>query len=284
MSTVAKILIVVNLVLAGAFLASASSFLGAEDQWRHEHDQVKVRLEGERDKETEKLEQERSANATLTSRLTETSSLLSQAREQATQFRTQSEVLATELAQTSAQLGAATNALNAAQATIRHVNDLLTAVQSERNTLADTARNAQEQRDAAMRQVNDLQIQNEGLLETKQQLESSITSLENKVRGLELTVSTIGRRFPEAAGDLALEQPALPPGQVLDADNQAGIAIISYGKEDGIRAGHRFVVFRGSDYVSTLVITDTEARQSAGRIVKDLAKAPIQRGDRVMGR
>ena len=38
MNTVAKILIVVNLVLAGAFLASAGNFLGQMDHWKNKYE------------------------------------------------------------------------------------------------------------------------------------------------------------------------------------------------------------------------------------------------------
>ena len=40
MSTVAKILVVLNLVLAVAFLASASSYLGNQDTWHNKYNDV----------------------------------------------------------------------------------------------------------------------------------------------------------------------------------------------------------------------------------------------------
>jgi hypothetical protein len=284
MSTVAKILVVVNLILAGGFLASASSFLGNQDQWRTKHDTVKTDLTEEVDRERSRADQERNRATELTNQLTDARVDVTTSQNSANLFKGQAEVLATELAQTSAQLTRATNALNEAGRTVNAQQNLITGLQAERNALADATRVAQDQKDAALRTVNQLQIQVESYQANKQQNEARIAELEARVRSLELTVETVGRRFPQAAADLALEQPSLPPGQVLDVDNAAGLAVISYGKEDGVKPGHKFTVFRGRDYVGTLVITDAEARHSAGSVVRDLSKGPIQRGDQVLSR
>ena len=284
MSTFAKILVVVNLVLAGGFLASASSFLGDQDQWRSKHDTVRQSLTEDVERERAKSETERNRAETLTRQVQDARDAQNRAEASFNVYKGQAEVLATELAQTSAQLGRATSALNEATQTIQAQSQLINGLQTERGALVEATRTAQSQKDDALRTVNQLQVQVENYQANKQQNEARIEELNNQVRGLQLTVETVGRRFPQAAAELALEQPSLPPGQVLDMDNDAGLAVISYGREDGVKPGHKFTVYRGSAYVGTLVITDAEARQSVGSVVRDLSKGPIQRGDRVSSR
>ena len=116
----------------------------------------------------------------------------------------------------------------------------------------------------------------------KQALSAQLEDTKHKLRAAQLTAETAVSRAG-GAGDVPMDQPA-HAGQILSVDNSANVAIISLGAEDGVRPGFRYTVSRGNQYVTMIEITDVQAKQSAGRSIKTLQKADIQRGDRVMSR
>lgn len=282
MSTVAKILVVVNLVLAGAFLASASAFLGNQDQWKKRYDTDTASLKVDIDREKEKVARLTTQNATLTSQFQGVQDQLTKANNDATQFRTQNDVLKEAFNQASTQLTRATEALNEAQKTIAANRGLIDTLQAERTALADAKRAALEQKDAVTRQLNQKEVQMESLMGEKQALESRVEQLGNDLRSAELALQSVQAKVGPGM-DVALDQPA-HTGRVLDVDTKLGIAVISLGEEDGVKPGYRYTVSRGSNYVTIIEITDVSARQSAGRSVRDLQKSAPQKGDTVMSR
>jgi septal ring factor EnvC (AmiA/AmiB activator) len=282
MSTVAKILVVVNLVLAGAFLASASAFLGNQDQWRKRHETDTAALKVDIDREKEKVARLTTQNATLTSQFQGVQDQLTKANNDATQFRTQNDVLKEAFNQASTQLTRATEALNEAQKTIAANRGLIDTLQAERTALADAKRAALEQKDAVTRQLNQKEVQMESLMGEKQALEARVEQLGNDLRSAELALQSVQSKVGPGL-DVALDQPA-HTGRVLDVDTKLGIAVISLGEEDGVKPGYRYTVSRGSNYVTIIEITDVSARQSAGRSIRDLQKSAPQKGDTVMSR
>jgi hypothetical protein len=282
MSTVAKILIVVNLVLAGAFLASASVFLSHQDQWMQKHDAVRDSLTVALDREKEKGARLTTQNATLTQQFQGVQEQLSTAQADATQFRTQNDVLKTALEHQSTQLTAATDALKEAQRTNSSSQALINQLQTERTALSEGRRAALEQKDAVTRQLNQKEVQMESLMGEKQALEARVEELSNDLRSAEIALASVQSKVGPGM-DVALDQPA-HTGRVLDVDQRLGIAVISLGEEDGVKPGYRYTVSRGSNFVSVIEITDVSARQSAGRTIQGLQKSPPQRGDTVMSR
>ncbi len=282
MSTVAKILVVVNLVLAGAFLASASNHLGQQETWKTKHDAAVADYEqklAEKDKVNASLKATNDALVAEDNDIKQSNSALKKENET---VRAQNDLLKTGITEFQSQNDRLTAAVQTAQETIKSLRDMNAGLQNERATLADQVRAALDQKEAAIRSRNETEVQNETLLATKQQLESNIEDLKTQLNSAHLTAENALSNGGGAAGT-AMDQPA-QTGMVLMSDPSTNVAVISLGAEDGVRRGFRYTVSRGSQYVTTLEITDVEAKQSAGRSVKDLQKSPIQKGDRVMSR
>lgn len=279
MSTVAKILVVVNLVLAGAFLASASNFLGRQENWRRKWDKLDVETKAqiltlvEQNKEAgeqfDALDQQtrsvQSANAGL--------------KKENNQLNSQNDLLKQSWGETSTQLTRATAALQQSQETIKSNRELIDGLQAERTTLIEAVKAALEQKEASVRNLNEKEIQFENLLAEKQALETRIEELKNENRSLRLSAENAIAKLGGNA-DTPMDQPDLL-GQVIAVAPEGGLAIISLGAEDGVKRGYRLTVSRGRDYVGELEITRVEAKQAAGRINQAFAKGKIQRGDRV---
>jgi hypothetical protein len=282
MNTVAKILIVVNLVLAGAFLASAGNFLGQMDHWKKKYDLKTAALQEELDQKDIVIQNERNEKATLLSQSTELQAQREAALKEASEVRGQNDLLKEAFNQASTQLTQATAALEKAQDTIRSNQTLIDALQGERAKNSEALRVAQDAKEAAIRNLAEKEQQFENLMAQKQALEAQLEDTKNQLRSAQLTAETAVAKAG-GAGDVPMDQPA-HGGQILAVDPATNVAIISLGAEDGVRPGYRYTVSRGSQYVGMIEITDVQAKKSAGRSIKSLQKVDIQRGDRVMSR
>jgi hypothetical protein len=282
MNTVAKILIVVNLVLAGAFLASAGNFLGQMDHWKSKYEVETADLQDQLEQKEIVIQQKIKENANLITQSNEMQAQREAALSEASAVRGQNDLLKEAHNQASTQLTQATAALEKAQDTIKSNQTLIDALQGERAKNSEALRVAQDAKEAAIRSLAEKEQQFENLMAQKQALEGQLEDTKHQLRSAQLTAETAVSKAG-GAGDVPMDQPA-HDGQILAVDGGTNVAIISLGAEDGVRPGYRYTVSRGSQYVGMIEITDVQAKQSAGRSIKSLQKIDLQRGDRVMSR
>ena len=282
MNTVAKILIVVNLVLAGGFLASAATFLEKQDLWKDQYTDKVAEMQAVIDVKDAKITDLDSKYAQVTEQSRVMQEQLGKATQEASDARQQADLLKEAFNSASQQLTNATAALEKAQDTINSNRQLIDSLQQERSALATSKAAALEAKEAAVRNLAEKELQFENLMAAKQTLEARVEELRNKLRGAQLTAETAVSKLGGGA-DVPMDQPH-HMGQILTVDNGANVAVISLGSEDGVRPGFRYTVSRGNQYVGLIEITDVQARQSAGRSIKNLQKSNIQSGDRVMSR
>lgn len=282
MNTVAKILIVVNLVLAGAFLASAGNFLGHMDHWKNKHEVDTAVLQDTIDQKEIVIVRERKEKADLISQSNALQGQLDGFKKEAAEVRVQNDLLKEAHNHASIQLTQATAALEKAQDTIKSNQQLIDALQGERAKNSEALRVARDAKEAAIRSLAEKEQQFENLMAQKQALAAQLEDTKHQLRSAQLTAET-AVSLAGGAGDVPMDQPA-HDGQIVAVDTGANVAIISLGAEDGVRPGYRYTVSRGSQYVTMIEITDVQAKQSAGRSIKSLQKSRIQRGDRVMSR
>ncbi len=277
MSTVAKILIVVNLILAGAFLASASNFLGQQENWKYRFDVAETKHKADLKEKDQQIQDLKDQLNALDRQWRELSAQSQRITTQNQALSMQNDVLSQKHKEASQQLTSATLALKQAQETIKSQRDLVANLQAERNTNLDAVRTAQAAKEAAVRQLNEKVVQMDSLLAQKQDLESQVESLKQRVNSLELSRENAVAMLPEGA-DVPMEQPA-QTGRVLAVDNN--LAVISLGSEDGVKIGFHYTVSRGGKYVGQIEITQVEAKMSSGRAVQTMQAQPVQIGDRV---
>ena len=119
--------------------------------------------------------------------------------------------------------------------------------------------------------LNELTHQVLVLVQQQRQYEQQVSIL----RAENEKLATITRRA--AAGEfdvtgtdatIPLEPVAGTPirGRILELDGN--LATISVGSADGVQVNMTFVIYRGSDYVGDLKITDIEPHTSAGKIIR----------------
>lgn len=278
MSTVAKILVVLNLALAAVFLGSASNFLGKQESFRD-----KLKAEQEAHAVTRKeWKDEVAALETMRNNLVQEKNTLTEERTiaqtesqrlsaEVTHLREAYDQLAENATRSQRAVDQLTNSLNAT----RQLNDSLT---QDNQKLREALTGSQNDRDAKVSMVNSLQMQLQNETEGRKALETQLASANETIQRQAFSLKWYRDRFP------GVEAVAQPPhdGRVLAANNEDNVFVISLGEEDGVKAGFQYIVSRGSEYVATIQINDVQAKQSAGFALKDLSKGEVQRGDRVM--
>ncbi len=278
MSTVAKILVVLNLLLAGYFLASASTFLAKQDDFRKQltteeaaHNQTKK----EKDDEIKSL---RGRLATLGTDLNAAQDERNDLRKVNTALAEENSNLREAWNQLQEMASRATRSVDQLTNSLNAARDMNGQLQGENNNLRDSLKAAQDDRDAKVAQVNALQQQLTNETENRKDLEGKLAGAQEKIKRQGFELAYIKDKFP---GVIASNQPA-HSGKILSADNDANVYVISLGKEDGVEAGFQYIVSRGSEYIATIQITDVQAKKSAGRAIKSLSKGSVNRGDKVM--
>jgi myosin heavy subunit len=73
-------------------------------------------------------------------------------------------------------------------------------------------------------------------------------------------------------------------GFITAVSKKLPLVMISLGSDDNIEKGYQFTVYRGNNYIGTVVIEDVYKDASAARIIKDKTRQKIQKGDSVTTR
>jgi hypothetical protein len=281
MSVVAKILVVVNLCLAVAFLAASATFLGARTHWKklHEDDTAawaleKAELEGTVTEKTNQLSEE------------------ARLREKAIDEKKEAERLLKAKESIWADLATAHQALNAAHVSL--TSKLATAetemaakdkriadLQGER----DTALNAKEE--AVTREnvaVADKERLGDEILTLKQMGAESakkIVAQGEEVANLKLKL----KAYEEQIGKLP-EILAAPPidGRVTGVSADYNLVMLSVGRDDLVKEGYEFTIYRGGEYVAKIVVDRVEKDHCTGYAKKGVQRAPIREGDQATTR
>ncbi len=73
-------------------------------------------------------------------------------------------------------------------------------------------------------------------------------------------------------------------GVVIGVSDKVNLVLISVGNKDKVQVGYKFTVYRGSEYVSKLVVDKVEGDWAACRELTEFRKSEIQQGDNISTR
>ncbi len=119
------------------------------------------------------------------------------------------------------------------------------------------------------------------LVQQQQQLEQQLNIMQEEMsklaRGGRVGVGPTDEGRMEGVSQATPTTVAPIRGRIVEIDGN--LATISVGSSDGVREGMVFVIYRGSEYIGDVEITDVEPNLAAGRVVG--MRAQPQSGDRV---
>lgn len=279
MSTVAKILVVVNLILAAAFVGSASTYLGNQDHWKSQYDKRVASLQKEIASEIQLKSQALSERTEAREAKAAAEKDLLATNEQNSLLKAESTHIKSSYDAKDTQLLAATKALQQSVNTVESYSSLITSLKDNNLQLEQKVAAIKADRDAVNANAQRLASQLSNETANSNALAARLNETREKLASTETALSGYQSRY---GADIAGAPQPQHMGRILAARGGDNVYVISLGAEDGVKTGFRYTVSRGDQYVATIQIREVQSKQAAGFSVKDIEKSGIQQGDVVI--
>lgn len=278
MSLFAKIMVVVNFILAVAFLGAAGTLLGATESWKAQYNRV-----------TNNLNEE---IATLDAQVKARQDDLARINEQIAAARSRADTSEAQLK----QLQDNNRDLNARNQELQQIVERMTTSQAdlqatnkELEARVDTMRNevstAQAEKRAALEDSNTLRESLARESQAREQADKDLAAQQQANAGLQESLDStttslelMKRTFGPVPSTIAMKS---VNGVVQAADNRHDVYVLSVGANEGVQVGYEFTVYRGNEYIGTIVVDKVEARYATGRTKRGFKKREIQPGDAI---
>ena len=280
MSTVAKILVVVNLVLAAAFVGSASTYLGNQDHVKAQMTALETTLRAQLTEKDKVIDDYKTQVTQRNASIADKEKALNTANAEVQKLQSEANTAKANYDIKSAALTASTAAAETLSATVKSYGDLIIQLKEQNVTVTGALSAMRDARDAAVETVNRVSNDLDNERQNNQQLQGRISKLsdDNAAQRLQIEAGIAG-----GGGGVGVPQPA-HSGRILSSDNGNNVYVLSLGQEDGVKIGYKYTVSRGSQFVAEIEITDVQAKQSAGRAIRNMKAGDIQLGDVASGR
>lgn len=276
MSLFAKIMVVVNFILAVAFLSAAGTLLGAAEDYKGKFEDTQKKMEKETAALTSQVTAEQNKTKDATARQAE-----------ADKARAAAEASLKTLSSTNDQLAVALQALKGDYEKLAAAQVDLQSKNSEKDKTIDSLRGEVSASEAARREADGkLMAANDAIARLTQEKETAEknldtanaqnTSLNKQVEDDKVLLARYRNEKGPLTGGVAMTS---VKGVVNAVNNSVDIFVISVGAKDGVKAGYEFTVYRGSEYVSTIVIDKVFPNYSSGTTKPGTKKKDVQAGD-----
>jgi septal ring factor EnvC (AmiA/AmiB activator) len=276
MSMFAKIMVVVNFILAVAFLAAAGTLLGAAEDYKSKFEGFQKSALAEeaalKDQVTAATNKANEAGA----RFNEAEKTKSAAEGQVKVLQDSNSQLNSANTQTRADL----DKLTQAQTDLQGKNtDLNKQLESTRSELATSEAGRKEAMDKNKALSDDIAR----LTQDKETAEKALAAAAVKEKDLSEqndSQATLIARYKQEKGPLSGGKVSADiKGVVSAVDNKVDIYVISVGSKDKVEAGDEFTVYRGSQYVSTIIIDKVFPNMASGSTKPGTKKMDVMAGD-----
>ena len=280
MSAIGRIFIVLNLVLAAAFLGWASSANGTTDNWKKKfNDEVAAKAEAlaEKDAEISDLRGQISS-------LEDGQRTFREERDDAKARVTELEGALADAKRENADLGAKIAEINA---TLGDYNQTIASLVEAKDAAIERAHEAEKERDDAVDQAQAAELARRDAEEAANMASAKIAELEKanaqlseKVSSLETEIGTlvaitgVSRNQFEAVPEIE--------GAVLEADTDSGtgLVVLNVGKDKGVKRGYVFHVYRGNQYKGEVRVENVQDGFCSAVVVGTANGRQIAQGDR----
>jgi predicted nuclease with TOPRIM domain len=276
MSVVAKILVVLNLVLAIAFLGASATFLGVKDSW-------KLRYETDIPKKDEEI-------ATLTENLNGVSKKYNDQRDLTNQKDTELQTAKSSIAAKEVEYAKVDEAYNRLKASYESLEETSKKLQGTIDRLTAEKDALIKQKDDAVSDMQGAKDEMNTAVTEQHRLQAQIDDLDGQIAELEKRLNAAGDEIEKkdlilaAYRDKYGEVPewiSMPPitAKVTNVSDEFNIVMLSVGTDDNVKVGYEFTIFRGAEYVGKVVINKVEKDYCAGYSKKEVERDVIQAGD-----
>jgi hypothetical protein len=276
MSLFAKIMVIVNFILAVAFLAAAGTLLGASEDYKAKFDKAMADAASEQAAHKAQIEKDDANLKSASTRFNDSE-----------KDKASAQALLKELQNSDTALANANNQLRG------DLDKLAEAQKDLQGKLADQNKMIEEGRDAlskseASRKEGDAKVKQQAdeiarLSQANETAEKNAAAAAADSKTLREQLDekvTLLDRYKKEKGQLTGGVTMKPVSGVVQAcNNNVDIYIISVGSHDGVEVGYEFTVYRGSEYVSTIVIDKVFANYASGTTKSGTKKRDVMAGD-----
>jgi peptidoglycan hydrolase CwlO-like protein len=272
----AKIMVVVNFILAVAFLAAAGTLLGAAEDYKGKFESYKKSAELDQAALKDQVTAADNKAKEAQDRFNASEKQRIAAESQGKVLSDSNNQLSRANDETRGDLTKLSDAQKDLQAKLDQLNKALDAARAEISTETAGRREAEAKNKAQA-------DENARLTQDKETAEKALGAAAAAQKALEDqldTASTTLARYRKEKGPLTggMDMADLK-GVVMAVDNKVDIYVISVGSKDGVKEGYEFTVYRGSDYVSTIVIDKVFPNYASGMTKPGTKKRDVQAGD-----
>lgn len=278
MSLFAKIMVLVNLILAVMFLSAAGTFLGNTNNYKQQLETAQATAAQEKASLEAQVQERQSAVESAEARLAEVERENAGLSSSLKTLQDSNAVLSENIKSLQENLGT----LTAAQSDLQQQN----ATQAEeisrlQGAVADAKAEASAARDEQETLRGQLAVSQQAVADAEDQMAAQEAANQRLTETLDETRTTVALYRNEFGplGDVVAMKPV--DGVVQAVDAEMDIVVVSVGSKDGVKVGYEFTVYRGDDYVSKIVIDKVYDNYAAGSTKPNMGKKTIKAGDKV---
>lgn len=283
MSTLGKVLVFLNLILAAAFLASSIFLLRQQETWRTKFEAEKVAHKSDVDTREKQID--------------DTKKDLDGQRSETARRAQEAEALRAENGQLKTQV---TELVGYRDKTVKDIQSLATNFETLRKNNEDLQKQVDENRKSldAMREErnaakkaqedaeNKLAQSEEGskqLDATKNSLMEQVKKMSDDLRRADNALAVYAERTGIPISEVAIAPPLIS-GNVVAADMGTKILQLNVGSDAGVKRGFGFAIYRGGEYKGEAVVEDVQAKFATARVVKLVSGKSVGVGDQATTR
>jgi hypothetical protein len=269
MSLIGKIFTMLILILSIVFMAFSMMVFATHKNWKAEAGTLKTKLDAANTALKDAQASLERGKTDLAREQAARKSSLASLQVRATGAEQRLTAKEKELGDLTAAHSQATEAAKVAQ-------DRLAVLEKETQGLRDLLREEQRKRDQMFLTVVDLTDKLNQAESVKQGLEEVNSQATKQMSQMKQVLDAHGLR-PDT---LVSHIPPKVEGVVTDVSDK-DLVEISIGADDGLKVGHALDVYRNNQYLGRIEIRRTSPDRAVGRVMKELQRGQIKRGDRV---
>src|SRR5262245_5018467 len=276
MSMFAKIMVVVNFILAVAFLAAAGTLLGAAEDYKGKYLAYKTQAEKDMEAKTEQVTAADKATQAEKQKFNDADKLRVAAESQLKVLSESNQNLAAAFGQLKSSYDKLADAQKDMQGRLTSLNGDLDKVRGDLAT-SEAGRKEADSKGKALSDELAREVQN------KETAEKGLAAASAEQKVLQEQLDAANTRlalYQKEKGPLSSAMVMQDVKGVVQAvDNKNDIYVISVGSKDKVEVGYEFTVYRGSEYVSTIVIDRVFPNYASGMTKAGTKKRDVQAGD-----
>jgi len=276
MSLFAKIMVIVNFILAVAFLAAAGTLLGASEDYKAKYDKAIADAKEESTKLNDQISLRETKLKEASTRFADSDKGKAAAEALLKELQNSNTALANANTQTRADLDKLSDAQKDLQGKLADQNKMI----EEGRTALSQSESQRKEGDAKIKAQADEIARLSQANETAEKNAAAAAADSKTLRDQLDEKVTLLARYKQEKGPLSGGVVMKPVSGVVQAcNNSVDIYIISVGSHDGVEVGYEFTVYRGSEYVSTIVIDKVFPNYASGTTKAGTKKREVMAGD-----